>query len=82
VEASVPASTRSMIQNEVLGRTNSPTFVSYYTDDTENTTPNNSHTSTRIFVAAVTFLLSRCLAAIRDMYIDTRTAWRGYEVRH
>jgi hypothetical protein len=53
-------------------------FLSYDTDRTENDVYNNSSIVAYVFVAAVTFLLSRCLATIEGIHIDTRTDRRDF----
>jgi hypothetical protein len=39
----------------------------------ENYSSKLSSTSSRVFVAAITFLPSRCLAKMKDIYTDTQT---------
>jgi hypothetical protein len=51
-------------QTRNSGKNESPTFLWYYTDRIESYASNNSSTVACVFVAAVTFLPSRCLAAI------------------
>jgi hypothetical protein len=55
-------------------------FPWYDTDRIQNVSSNNSIVAS-IFIAAVTFLPSRCLATIEDTYTDTLTDGGIYEVR-
>jgi hypothetical protein len=59
------------------------TFLWYDTDRIENDASNNYFIVACVFVAAVAFLPSRCLATIGGMYIETHRLMEGiYEVRH
>jgi hypothetical protein len=51
-------------------------FLWYDTDGIENDASNNSSIVACVFVAAVTFIPSRCLETIRDTHIDTETDGR------
>jgi hypothetical protein len=65
------------------GKNKSPTFLSYYTDRIENDAPNNYSTVACVFITAVAFLPSRCLATMAGIHIQTHRLMRGiYEVRH
>jgi hypothetical protein len=60
-------------KKRISGKNESPTFVWYDTDSIENNAFNNSSIAC-VFVAAVTFLLNRCLTTIgRGEYTDTKT---------
>jgi hypothetical protein len=47
-------------------------------DRIENDASNNYSTFACVFVAAVTFSLSRCLATIGDTHTDTQTDGRDF----
>jgi hypothetical protein len=55
----------------------SSTFLWYDTDPIENDASKNYSTHAHVFVAAVTFLPSHCLATIWDTYIHTDW-WKGF----
>jgi hypothetical protein len=64
---------------KISGKNQSPTFPWYDTDFIEDDAPNNSSIVACVFIAAVMFLPSRCLATIRGYicrYIDyERDLW-------
>jgi hypothetical protein len=60
------------------GKNWSPTFVWYDTGHIENNESNNSYIVACVFVTAVKFLPSRCLATIRGHTYRHTDWWEGY----
>jgi hypothetical protein len=60
------------------GKNESPTFLWYDTDRIENNESNNSSIVMCVFVAAVTFLPSRCLTMIRGYTYRHTDWWKGF----
>jgi hypothetical protein len=60
----------------MLGRTNQ--ILLYDTDRIENDASNNSSIVACVFVVAITFLPSRCLAAIGGYRYRHTDQWEGY----
>jgi hypothetical protein len=56
-------------------------FPRYDTGHIKNDAPNNLFIVACVFVTAVTFLPSRCLATIGDTYTDTQTDGRDFLIR-
>jgi hypothetical protein len=72
---------RHIIRNKKFWKELIAYYPWYYTDCIENDASNNSPIVACVFVAAVMFLLSRCLATIGGIHIQTHKLMRGiYEV--